>query len=207
MKINELHHSGYCVYMRVRVPDVRNIDYEKILINELTSRLLNPTDNFSLVCISSMLLSTCLSVVLPLSLKRTIRATRKLIAYKQKPYIFNWLQQHESIFYFPIDITRIDVVIINWVKEANKIEKAILYSCGSEEDAGLMLFVKTIVVRVWSRDLERIETSKMWIWRKTERLNRSDRVSKELALTENRRLLDIVLNRRGNWIEHVMREE
>ena len=49
---------------------------------------------------------------------------------------------------------------------------------------------------------------KMWCWRRTEKIKRTDRITNEEVLRrmdEKRTILDAVMKRKANWLGHIMR--
>jgi len=79
----------------------------------------------------------------------------------------------------------------------------------------------TVKVFVWSvllyasekcclttEDILRLEAMEMWIWRRIEKINRTDRLSNEEMLQrvgEKRQLINHLRERQAKWIGHVMR--
>ena len=57
-------------------------------------------------------------------------------------------------------------------------------------------------------EIRRLEAMEMWLWRRMEKISYTERVTNEEVLRrvgEERQLLNLIRNRKKNWIEHILR--
>ena len=80
--------------------------------------------------------------------------------------------------------------------------------------------IKTVIWSVllygaetWSlrkEDVRRLEAFEMWIWRRIEKISYTEHITNEEVLnrvSEIRVLIETILRRKKNWIDHVLRGE
>ena len=57
-------------------------------------------------------------------------------------------------------------------------------------------------------EIRRLEAMEMWLWRRMEKISYTERVTNEEVLRrvgEERQLLNLIRNRKKNWIGHILR--
>ena len=58
-------------------------------------------------------------------------------------------------------------------------------------------------------DIKRLEAFEMWVWRRIEKIKWTERMTNMAVLNrivERRKIIKTIVNRKRNWIGHVLRE-
>src|SRR5215470_10269700 len=77
----------------------------------------------------------------------------------------------------------------------------------------LVWFVALYAAETWTMlkdDLRRLEALEIWLWRRIEKISWAEKITNMEVLRrvgEKRSLIDTVVNRKKNWIGHVLRRE